>query len=470
MDEVCLLVDFGSTYTKVIAVDLDKEEVLGRAQSVTTVQDNMVIGLQTALNKLTIHGNQIDESTLKNSRKLACSSAAGGLRLVAIGLVPDLTLEAARRASLGAGAKVVGSYSFELTEDNIQQMEEAACDIVLISGGTDGGNKEVILHNARMLAESKLEIPFVVAGNRVVSDQIKGLLEENGKYAEKTENVLPDLDRLNVEPARSCIREIFMRRIIHAKGLDKAQEFIGDILMPTPMATLKAAQLVADGISEEQGLGELMVVEVGGATTNVHSVARGYTDKRPVVVKGLPEPYAKRTVEGDLGIRYNAATILDIVGAEKVISNIPDQVNATELDLATITSTLSNNVGLVPANEQDSLIDLALARSAVEVAVERHAGLIKESWGVDGTVRVQYGKDLTDLRTLIGTGGVFAYNPHAEKIMEAALFSSGNPFSLKPKSPDFFIDRNYILFGIGLLSSIEPAIALRIAKKYLVKI
>jgi uncharacterized protein (TIGR01319 family) len=469
VDDMFLLVDFGSTYTKVVAVDLDKEGVLGRAQSPSIVQENMLIGLQNALSKLTIHGHQIDDVAIKRSRKLACSSAAGGLRLVAIGLVPDLTLEAARRAALGAGAKVIGSYGYELNDDDLHQIEQAECDMVLISGGTDGGNKDVILHNARMLATTRLNVPFVVAGNKVVNDQVKGVLESSGKYAEKTENVLPDLDRLNVEPARSCIRDIFMKRIIHAKGLDKAQEYIGDILMPTPMATLKAAQLLAEGSSKELGLGELMVVEVGGATTNVHSVAKGYTAGRPAVIKGLPEPYAKRTVEGDLGIRYNAATIVDIVGGQKVLDNIPGKPDCAGLDLVTTASFLCKNVGFVPRSEQDFLIDLGLARSAVEVAVERHVGVVKELWAPDGVINVQYGKDLTELRTLVGTGGIFAYNPHAEKILEVALFNPTNPFSLKPRSPDFYIDRNYILYGIGLLSDVEPVKALRIAKRYLVK-
>jgi uncharacterized protein (TIGR01319 family) len=341
--------------------------------------------------------------------------------------------------------------------------------MVLVVGGTDGGNKDVILHNARMLADTALDVPFIVAGNRMVSGQVKEILESSGKYVEKTENVLPELDKLNVEPARSCIRDIFMRRIVHAKGLDKAQEYIGDILMPTPMATLKAACLLADGSGSEPGLGELMVVEVGGATTNVHSVATGYSPGSTVVTKGIPEPYAKRTVEGDLGIRYNAKTILDIIGTQKVLDNVPGKLGLAKSDLETAVSFLSENVEFVPTSERDLGIDAGLARSAVEVAVERHAGTIKESWGVDGEIRVQYGKDLTGLKTVVGTGGIFAGNPYSVNVLEAAMFNKGNPFSLKPRDPDVFIDRNYIMYGIGLLSSVAPDAALRIAKKYLSK-
>jgi uncharacterized protein (TIGR01319 family) len=465
MDDIFLLVDFGSTYTKVIAVDLTKETILGRAQSLSTVQENILIGLQSALGKLTIHERLIDAETIKKSRVLACSSAAGGLRLVAIGLVPNLTLEAARQAALGAGAKVIGSYSYELGNDDIHQIEQAGCDIVLISGGTDGGNRDVILHNTKVLANSSLDVPFILAGNRVVSDQLKMILEASGKYAEKTENVLPELDVLNVEPARSCIRDAFMRRIVHAKGLDKAQEYIGDILMPTPMATLKAAQLLADGSGTEMGLGELMVIEIGGATVNVHSVARGLSSGR--VIKGLPEPYAKRTVEGDLGIRYNAPTIREIVGEQKILEKMPAKFNRSKLDLSKITSFLSKDIGFVPVSERDLLIDLCLASSAAEVAVARHVGVVKEIWAPSGLIQMQYGKDLTELKTLIGTGGIFVYNPYPEEILKAVLFDESNPFSLKPKSPDFYIDRNYMLYGIGLLSDVDPVKAARIAKKYL---
>jgi uncharacterized protein (TIGR01319 family) len=467
MDGLILLVDFGSTFTKVIAADLDKESILARAQSPTTVQDSLLFGLQNALSLISIGGRRLDRADIKNCRKLACSSAAGGLRMIAIGLVPELTLEAARRAALGAGARVVGSFSHELTGDDISKIEHAGCDIILISGGTDGGNKKVILHNARMLAKSGLNVPVIVAGNRVVSDRVKELLETHGKYAEITENVLPELDRLNVEPARGRIRDMFMKRIVHAKGLDRAQEYIGEIIMPTPLATLKAAQLLADGSGKEPGLGELMVVEVGGATTNIHSIAKG--DRGGRTVKGLPEPYAKRTVEGDLGIRYNAATIVEMLGVEKVLQHAPGTVDCSGWDLAKSAGHRSGNVGFIPVNEQDFLIDLCLASSAVEVAVERHAGTIREMCSPYGIEEVQYGKDLTDIRSLIGTGGIFAYNPFPEKVLESALFRQSNPLSLKPKAPDLYIDRNYMLYGIGLLSESDPEIALRIAGKYLLK-
>jgi uncharacterized protein (TIGR01319 family) len=331
------------------------------------------------LKKLAVNGNKVDEEVIKKSKKLASSSAAGGLCIVAVGLVPDLTLEAAKKAALGAGAKVTGSYAYELDEEAVKNIEKSGRDIVLLVGGINGGNKDVILHNAHMLSISSLNVPFIVAGNKVVSNRVKEILESGGKYVERTENVLPELDKLDVEPARACIRDIFMKRIVHAKGLDKAQEYIGDILMPTPLATLKAASLIANGYDDEKGLGELLVVEVGGATTNIHSVATGYAPGSTTVVKGIPEPYEKRTVEGDLGIRYNAETILNIVGVKTLLKNTPINGQLSEAEIEEAVLHRSKNVSFIPSSEKDLAIDAGLARSAVEVAVDRKSTRLNSS-------------------------------------------------------------------------------------------
>jgi uncharacterized protein (TIGR01319 family) len=467
MSNIVLLVDFGSTFTKVAAVDLDTIELIAKAQSPSTVNDNLLFGLQNGIKKLIDTNHIINEDIILASKKYACSSAAGGLSLIAIGLVPTLTLEAARMAALGAGAKVIGSYSYELTAADVKKIENSSCDIILLSGGTDGGNKDFILHNAEMIAGSCLNIPIVIAGNRSVSEQVKEILDHSKKYSAITENVLPEIDTLNVDPARSCIREIFMKRIIHAKGLDKAQDFIGDILMPTPLATLKAAQLLADGYREEPGIGELLVVEIGGATTNIHSVAHGYKVSSRNIQKGLPEPYSKRTVEGDLGIRYNAETILGLVTAEKVCANTPGNQTYDKSQITEYAASLRKNVNQVPVKECDYMFDIGLARSAVEIAVERHCGYIQQIYIPPDMVNMQYGKDLTEINTVIGTGGIFAYNPQQKNILEAALFNEKNPCSLKPKSPRCYIDSHYLLYGVGLLSESEPVKALKLAKRYL---
>ena len=465
--DIHLLIDFGSTYTKIIAVDLEREEVLGRAQALTTIEHDITIGLDNALADLS-RDCGFDEGDVQG--KYASSSAAGGLRMAAIGLVPDLTLEAARRAALGAGAKVVCAHGFEVDREIIGEVEGASCDIILLTGGTDGGDKAVIIHNARMLAGSTIDCPILVAGNRVVTGQVREILQAAGKTVATARNVLPSLDKVEVEPAQDLIRDIFITRITDAKGLSKARDFTGRDIVPTPMATLHAAALLADGSDDEPGLGSLLVVEVGGATTNVHSVDDGRPSDAQTIVKGLPEARVKRTVEGDLGIRYNAPSIHDMVGEETCqarLAELDPSAAGQSMDLQAHARALSEDVGYIPAGEVEFSIDAMLAQSATTIAVERHAGTLRQEYSVVGAIQVQQGKNLLDTKNLIGTGGIFKYGRHPEKILQAALFSPTNPWSLKPTAPNAYVDGEYLLYGIGLLAEHFPAKALRIGKKYL---
>ena len=464
---IYLLVDFGSTYTKVTAVDLEKEEIAGWSQAHTTIETDITSGLNDALGKLSeTFGININ----KVKGKFASSSAAGGLKMIAIGLVPELTLEAAQRAALGAGAKVLRGYGFEIDEGIVEEIEDAECDIILLSGGTDGGDKSTIIHNAEMLADSGIICPVLVAGNRVASNKVRSILEEKGKIVYAADNVLPDLATLNIEPAQKIIRDIFISHIIKAKGLERAQEFIGKPIIPTPRATLNAAGLLADGTGNEQGIGSLLIVEIGGATTNIHSVSENSPVTPQAIIKGLPEQKLKRTVEGDLGIRYNARTIYDIVGEETLKSGfealmLPD--SNIGMNIKKYIGHLNTRVDHIPLSEAESGLDIALAKSAALLAVERHAGTVKKEYTISGETTVQYGKNLLDIKNIIGTGGIFKHGKDPERILSVALFDEKNPWSLKPKKPLAFLDSNYIIYGIGLLSRVFPDQALRIAKKYL---
>ena len=257
-----LLIDFGSTYTKVTAVDVDAEALLGTASAYTTVETDVGDGLQNALAKL--HEQTGD---LSYAQTYACSSAAGGLRMMVSGLVPELTSEAAKMASLGAGAKIIKVFSFQLTEDDLEEIKEAKPDIFLLVGGTDGGNSECIVHNAAMLASLHPDFPIVLAGNRSAARQCQRILE--GCEVHLCDNVMPKFGVLNIEPTQKAIRSIFLERIISAKGLSKAAELLSDIIMPTPAAVLAAMNLLAQGTGEESGIGDLVAVDVGGATTDV---------------------------------------------------------------------------------------------------------------------------------------------------------------------------------------------------------
>ena len=460
--DIALLIDFGSTYTKITAVDLDSEELVGRTQAPTTVGTDIMIGLRNGLRQLeATTGLGVD----KIRTRLACSSAAGGLRMVAIGLVPELTAEAAKQAALGAGAKLISVLSFALTKQDISRLEASSPDLILLAGGTDGGNTDFIIRNASALAASAIEAPIVVAGNRDASDEVDAILKKGGKESIVTENVLPGLDRLNVEPARATIRELFMQRIVHAKGLDGAESFVGRILMPTPMAVLNAARLLADGAEDEKGLGELVLVDVGGATTDVHSVGDGRPQREGVVLRGLPEPYAKRTVEGDLGIRYNATTILDTIGKRAVLAHAGLEDCAVEVEAAVRHRTVRTE--MVPEDEVGQALDVGLARAATEMAVRRHAGFLEPVYTPCGRVDIQHGKDLTGVQQLIGTGGIFAWGNAPRRVLESALYDERDPLSLRPMHPKMYVDSPYILYAIGLLADLAPCKALRIAKRYL---
>lgn len=455
MGNIQLLVDFGSTFTKVVAVDLIGEEIVSRVQVPSTVDEDITIGLKEALQKIK---TDIKIGIVEEKEALACSSAAGGLRMVSIGFVPDLTCEAATRAALGAGAKMVGRYSYELTRQEITEIEEISPDIILLAGGTDGGNKRVIIHNARMLASSQsLRAYIVVAGNKAAQDEIKAILESSGTPNRLTKNVMPEIGTIDVDSCREVIREVYIRNVTEAKGIAKARQIVKDIIMPTPVAVLTAAQLLSQGYMGEDGWGELVVVDIGGATSDVHSIAKGNSVKGNVILTGLPEPYVKRTVEGDLGMRHNIHTLVELGQMKGMLP-----VNGFERVVE-----MFSIVNRLPKSEEEFVYDSALAGVAVQIATDRHAGKTEVVYGPMGEMQVQKGKDLTDVGIVIGTGGPIVFSSDQKGILKHALFNSREAHSLKPKKPNFYVDNHYILYAMGLLSKVDPRKALNLMKKYI---
>ena len=463
-----LAIDFGSTYTKLTAIDLDNEVILATAKDITTVEDDIMIGFNKAFNKLKIEINKkinFDEISFVN--KTACSSAAGGLKMVAIGLVPELTAEAAKKAALGAGARVIKTYAYELNSRELEEIKNTALDIILLAGGTDGGNKECIIHNAKMLAEFKVKIPVVVAGNKAATDEIENILKEAEIDCYITENVMPFINKLNVEPSREEIRKVFMNKIVEAKGMKKAEEFIKGILMPTPAAVLKASEILATGTDEEEGLGDLIVVDIGGATTDIHSIAKGEPTKPSIMIKGLEEPYAKRTVEGDLGMRYSAIALLEASGTRKIRNYLHDSLK--QIDVKAQCQFRHDNIKMVPQSEEEIRFDEAMAKAATELAMTRHCGVLECVYTPMGTMFNQSGKDLTEAPYVIGTGGVIIHSLNPKDILKAGNFNEEDPIHLKPIAPKFLVDKTYILSSMGLLAQEYPNTAIRIMKKYLVE-
>ncbi|MDH5748494.1 MAG: methylaspartate mutase accessory protein GlmL [Rhodospirillales bacterium] len=447
-----LLIDFGSTYTKLRAVDLDDPRIVGAGQGPSTVDSDITVGLVRALDDLEAKLGILPAF----SYRLASSSAAGGLRMVTVGLVRELTAEAARQAALGAGARLVGSFAYKLTSGDLEEIAVLDPDILLLVGGTDGGNEETVLHNGAMLARESLSCPVVFAGNRNALDGVRAEFEQAGKNIVAADNVMPNFGELNIEPARAAIRRVFIDRIVHAKGIDRAANMFDRVLMPTPAAVLEGARLLGDGGHGRAGLGSLMVVDVGGATTDVHSIATGMPQDEGAVYQGLPPPYAMRTVEGDLGMRHNINSIIEETGVEIFAAD-----SGLDRDrVAVLTELFSKNVGRLPETSDERAFDHALARAAVGLSVRRHAGTVETAYTPMGPVIVQHGKDLRNVTALIGTGGALVHGENSDSILAAALADKSDPMSLRPRAPKLFLDKDYILYACGLLSMVEPDVAL----------
>jgi uncharacterized protein (TIGR01319 family) len=450
-----LLVDFGSTCTKLTAADAAECRVLGTARAFTTVDTDIAEGFEKAFSDLNgAIGPQ------RYDRTLACSSAAGGLKVVAVGLVPELTAEAARRAALSAGAKVSRAFSYELSAKEIKEVEDLRPDIVLLTGGTDGGNKAVLLHNARAVAGMSGGFPVVVAGNKCAADEAADILKAAGREFTVCENVMPAFNELNILPARERIRDVFMKRIIRAKGLTEVEKLIGGIMMPTPLAVLTALEALASGA----GVGELVAADVGGATTDVYSIGMGLSASPGVVFKGLPEPFAKRTVEGDIGVRYTAKSLMELVG----LPALARASGLSEEETQRLVGRVDADHTLLPKDEPNvAHLDHGLGTMAVRIAVQRHAGHFEAAYMPFGRVLMQSGKDLRDFRTFIGTGGPVLADEDPAGMLGAALKGVDEGLVLVPRNPEIHIDGLYIIAAMGLLCQKNPPAAARILKREL---
>lgn len=458
-----LLLDFGSTYTKLTLVDIDNQEIVTTANDYTTVETNIIEGYNKACEKIR---EKLDMSKINIKRVLACSSAAGGLKMVAIGITPEYTVEAAKRAALGAGARILKVYKYLLSDDDIEDIENRNPDIILLSGGAEDGNKKYIIRNAEKLTKINNKIPIVVSGNTFAYDEIKEIFKERNIYNyQMTENLMPDVNMIEPVPVREVIRKIFMNHITNAKGMRDVTKVADKVLMPTPTAVLNAAQLLAKGINSMDGVEKLIIADVGGATTDIHSVGEGFSKESKFFYEGLVEPYVKRTVEGDLGMRYSAISLYECLGKEKFKKylddenvNIDEEFNKRKL-----------NVFMIPSNQQERDFDTSMAKACVNIAIKRHSGRIRESYLNGRNVIMQRGKDLRDVKVVIGTGGVIVNNDKPRDILETSILDCSEKI-LSPKNPDFYLDEKYILSAMGLLATEKPEVALKILKDNLKKL
>lgn len=455
---VLALADFGSTYTKVRLVDRGEGRLLARAEAPTTIGSDLMDGYRQAL--AAAEAQLDDPPSLEG--ELAASSAGGGLRVAAIGLVGDLTAAAARQAALNAGARVTAVLAGSLGDSQLDELEAAQPEIVLFAGGTDGGQSELVMENARRLAGRAFGGYAVVACNAAIAAAVAETLAGGGAGVEVAANVMPQLGRLEIESAREAILRAFLDHVIGGKGLSSSAEFRRMVRMPTPEAVLQATRLLSRGAAGYPGFGDVLVVDVGGATTDVHS-DRAVSVATPGIEDPLlPPPPTMRTVEGDLGLRAGAPGVFEV---DRVW--IESQLSAESPFIGQAVSHRSEHPEWIPDDPAEAQIDRLLAIGSASHALVRHCGTMLLTRGPGGTpTLVRDGPDLREVRRVLGTGGVLVHRDDGGEILREALRRRA-PRSLAPHSPRIEVDSSYVLAAAGLLASLDPAAAMRMLMREL---
>lgn len=443
-----LVAEIGSTTTVVNAfngIGTDNPAFVGQGQAPTTVlEGDVTVGLKGAIDSLT-KNLQADELTWNDM--LATSSAAGGLKMTVHGLVYDMTVRAAKEAALGAGGIIKMITSGKMRRTDLKKIQEINPNIILVAGGVDYGERDTALYNLEMILSMGLNIPVIYAGNIENQEEVRLMCEEAGNQVYIVENVYPKIDTLIVEPTRKIIQDAFEEHIIHAPGMGKVRELVKGPIIPTPGAVMEAAKVL------KEELGDLVVFDVGGATTDVHSVTKGSEEISSILIS--PEPEAKRTVEGDLGVYVNVNHVVEKIGIDNLKKEFPD---ADEI-LA--------NYKPIPETEREKQFVERLTAEAVLTSLERHAGHLRYFYTASGKKTVAEGKDLTAIKYIIGTGGALTRLPRKKEILEK-IKTHGKEQELYPtKAANILIDEDYILSSLGVLSKSYREDALKLMKKSL---
>ena len=428
MNPDTLTIEVGSTITKANAFRLRPDGVfehMAQGFSATTVSDGDVgIGVDRVMADLEAGLN----GRLQAPEIFINSSAAGGLRMTVHGLTHSMTARAAREAALGAGAIIKLVTVGRLDETDLDEIQDIQPNIILLAGGVDYGEKKIVIRNAESLASLGLTIPIIYAGNTAIRKPILKIFESAGLETLLADNVFPDVDVLNIEPVRRLIQDVFNRHIIHAPGMSRLGELTDNQILPTPGAVLRGAELFAEA------LGDCLVFDVGGATTDVHSVTDGSREWADRLTE--PEPHAKRTVEGDLGVFINAENIVALADDSDFKFQLAD-------------------LRAVPHTQHEIELTRWLCTRAVETAIRRHAGVVMDLYTPTGKRQIVKGKDLSAVQWVIGTGGALTRIPGGEDILRSICTGPGKYLFPNPDAR-ILIDRNYLFSALGTMASTYP--------------
>jgi uncharacterized protein (TIGR01319 family) len=445
-----LVAEIGSTTTLVNAFQIhcNNPKFLGRGVANTTVSSDVNIGLSNAIDDLK---NALGVDAIEYKEMFASSSAAGGLKMTVHGLVYEMTVRASKEAALNAGANIHLVTAGKIKPRDLDKIKELKPNIILIAGGTDYGETDTALHNTKKILELDLNIPIIYAGNIENHDEISSMFIENKKekYLKIVENVYPRVDFLNILPLRKVIYETFEENIIHANGMNHIFDIVNAKIMPTPGSVMESTMNIYEM------LGNVMTIDVGGATTDIHSVSIP-SDEYSKFQEG--EPLSKRSVEGDLGVFINHQNVVDLFGIEDLATRVGVSTHKLQEMLL--------DYNYIPNTKVERKLVYELTRKCTHLALDRHIGDLKRVFTTNGQKVIPEGKDLTQVEYIILTGGALINLENTEQIINDYLRT--NPTKLLPnKNAKIMIDHDYIMASLGVLSLVYPNEAQNLLKNTL---
>ncbi len=466
---VIVATDCGSTTTKAILIEKvgDEYRQTYRGEAPTTVEapfEDVTRGVLNAIAEIEeLSGRKIlDGDTIITPCRddktgvdiyISTSSAGGGLQMMVTGVVQNMTGESAQRAALGAGAIVIdvlAANDGRLPHEKIERIRTMRPDMILMSGGTDGGAVTHVVEMAEYVAAAEprprfgvtYKLPLIYAGNKEAQLQVRKILEDKSALV-ITENIRPVLERENLAPARNKIHDLFLEHVMQqAPGYKKLIEMAGAPIMPTPAAV----GLIMEAIAKREHL-NLIGVDIGGATTDVFSVFDGVFN---------------RTVSANLGMSYSVSNVL----AEAGLANIMRWVPFT-IDEQTLRNRIKNKMirpTTIPQTLDELQIEQAIAREALRLALIHHKSLATGLKGVqqertisDVFEQQTSGKTLIDMLKLdliVGSGGILSHAPRRIQSM-LMMVDAYEPTGCTRLS----VDSIFMMPHLGVLSTINEKAA-----------
>jgi uncharacterized protein (TIGR01319 family) len=469
-----LAIDCGSTTTKAILIERgpDGYRLSARGEAPTTVEapfEDVTRGVVNAVRELEelagrplLDGEQIRTPQQDNAGVdlfVCTSSAGGGLQMMVSGLVLQMTGESAQRAALGAGAIVMDVIALNdgrRPHEKIRRLRQLRPDMILLSGGTDGGDTRRVVEMAEILAAAEpkarlgagYDLPVIFAGNRDAAPLVADCLASRTAFT-TVANLRPTLERENLGPARDAIHELFMEHVMaHAPGYRKLMTWTPVPIMPTP----GAMGLIIEQVARQENQ-SVVGVDIGGATTDVFSVFDGVFH---------------RTVSANLGMSYSVSNVMAETGVANILRWVPFPVDETDLR-----NRIKNKMirpTTIPQTLEDLVVEQALAREALRLAFEQHKSLATGLKGVQtertiSDVLDQSGSgatlvDLTGLALLVGSGGVLSHAPRRAQAMMMMIDAF-----LPEGFTELAVDSIFMAPQLGVLSTVHPTAATEVFER-----